>query len=136
MCNDNADSYNYLPGQTADDRVAQVVCRQMGYNVGRLLERNIVPKGMYYGNDKIVLDDMQCTGNELHIEKCLHCTANPANYWLRAFTGDWSNCTSLDWIYVDRPDSYANWYALTGTCDNTKVIGVGCDAVTAESGEI
>jgi len=47
VCNDNADSYNYMLGQTVDDRLAQVVCYQMGYTVGRMLERNIVPTGNY-----------------------------------------------------------------------------------------
>jgi len=26
ICNDNGDNYNYLPGQTVDDRLAQVIC--------------------------------------------------------------------------------------------------------------
>ena len=60
ICNDNTDEYNYTnctsPGscgdgqawstdQALDDRAAEVICRQMGYTAGRLVELSIVPDG-------------------------------------------------------------------------------------------
>ena len=42
---ENTDEHDWLPGQDVDDRVAEVVCRQMGWTVGRLVELSIVPEG-------------------------------------------------------------------------------------------
>merc|ERR1712098_455885 len=56
ICNDNTDEYNYSTcsggycgdgqngsDQALDDRAAEVICRQMGYTAGRLVELSIVP---------------------------------------------------------------------------------------------
>ena len=60
ICNENTDEDNYTsctsPGdcgdgqnwsshQAVDDRAAEVICRQMGYTAGRLVELSIVPDG-------------------------------------------------------------------------------------------
>jgi len=45
-----------------------VVCRQLGFTVGRLEELSIVtPTG-----NQIWLDNLSCTGDETHIENCSH----------------------------------------------------------------
>jgi len=56
ICNDNTDEYNYSGGQPVDDRAAEVICRQMGYTVGRLVELSIVPDG----TNQIWMDNLNC----------------------------------------------------------------------------
>ena len=71
ICNDNTDEYNYTnctsPGscgdgqtwssdQALDDRAAEVICRQMGYTAGRLVELSIVPDG----TNQIWMDNLNC----------------------------------------------------------------------------
>jgi len=70
ICNDNIDEYNYSTcqggscgdGQTwsmdqaLDDRAAEVICRQMGYTAGRLVELSIVPDG----TNQIWMDNLNC----------------------------------------------------------------------------
>jgi hypothetical protein len=54
-----------------DDRVAEVVCRQMGWTVGRLVELSIVPDG----SNQIWMDNVNCPSwpsTETHIEQCTH----------------------------------------------------------------
>ena len=70
ICNDNTDEYNYTncangscgdgqngpSDQALDDRAAEVLCRQMGYTVGRLVEMSIVPDG----TNQIWMDNLNC----------------------------------------------------------------------------
>jgi len=55
-----------MQGQHVDERVAQVVCRQLGYTVGRLIELDIVNDG----SQQIWMDDTSCQGNESKLELC------------------------------------------------------------------
>jgi hypothetical protein len=59
VCQDNTDEYNWggTADQTVDDRAAEVICRQMGYTVGRLVELSIVPDG----TDQIWMDNLNCS---------------------------------------------------------------------------
>jgi len=50
--------------------VAQVVCKQLGYTVGRLLELSIVNDGT--STNQIWLDNVSCTGSENKLEDCSH----------------------------------------------------------------
>ena len=56
ICNDNTDEHNYSGGQAVDDRAAEVICRQMGYTAGRLVELSIVPEAM----NQIWMDNLNC----------------------------------------------------------------------------
>ena len=56
ICNDNTDEYNYMNEQALDDRAAEVICRQMGYTAGRLVELTIVPDG----TNQIWMDNLNC----------------------------------------------------------------------------
>merc|ERR1712072_1143753 len=56
ICNDNTDEHNYSGGQAVDDRAAEVICRQMGYTAGRLVELSIVPDG----TNQIWMDNLNC----------------------------------------------------------------------------
>jgi hypothetical protein len=48
--------------------VAEVVCKQMGLDFGRLVEMSIVPDG----DNQIWLDNLACLRTETHIEQCNH----------------------------------------------------------------
>jgi len=53
-----------------DDRVAWVLCRQMGWSVGYLIHRTNVKNGP---NSRIIwMDNMGCVGTETHVEQCTH----------------------------------------------------------------
>jgi hypothetical protein len=54
-----------------DDRAAEVICRQMGFTRGRLLELSIVADG----TDQIWMDNLNCTSwptTETLVEQCQH----------------------------------------------------------------
>lgn len=86
ICNDNTDENNWSGSlsfgsgpfpptdnatQTVDDRLAEVVCRQLGYRRGRLLERSIVPNG----TNQIWMDNVNCPDwptTRNHVEQCHH----------------------------------------------------------------
>jgi hypothetical protein len=78
VCNSNTDESNYSGGQAVDDRVAEVVCRQMGWTVGRLVELSIVPDS----SNQIWMDNLNCpnwpiTSSTL-VEQCNH---NDSGNW-------------------------------------------------------
>jgi len=110
ICNSNTDyeSYAWNDGQTVDDRVAQVVCRHLGYTVGRLMELNIVTNG---DSDKqIWLDNLACQGTEVRVKDCNHNDHTPGNqphYW--------------------------QWGTMINNCSHANDIGVGCDVHTTDS---
>jgi hypothetical protein len=68
VCNDNFNEFAHDINQTVDDRVAWVVCRQMGYKYGFLLHRTEVP----VGTNQIWMDNLDCVGDETHVEQCEH----------------------------------------------------------------
>jgi len=70
----------------------------MGWSSGRLLELSIVTSAA--SSSQIWMDDMQCTGNETHVENCSH-----------ADSGKWQ------------------WGTLS-SCSHTNDVGIGCDAYT------
>ena len=81
-----------------DDRVAEVVCRQMGWAKGRLVELSIVADAP--STRQVWIDNMNCPSwpsTETHVEQCDH---NNKDQW--------------------------NWG--TNDCTHAKDIGVGCDA--------
>jgi hypothetical protein len=54
-----------------DDRAAEVICRQMGFRVGRLLELSIVADG----TNQIWMDNLNCAdwpSYKDHVEQCQH----------------------------------------------------------------
>jgi len=60
-----------MQGQTMDDRVAEVVCRQMGWTRGLLVELSIVPDA----SNQIWMDNLNCPNwpsTETHVEQCMH----------------------------------------------------------------
>jgi hypothetical protein len=99
-----------VANQAVDDRVAEVVCRQMGYTVGRLVELSIVPDG----TNQIWMDNLNCptwtTGanayrgitTETHVEQCQH-------------------------------NDYSHWQWGDHNCNHAQDIGVGCDVKTSAS---
>ena len=71
ICNDNTDEKEYYSYQTVDDRAAEVICRQMGWTVGRLVELSIVQDG----TQQIWMDNMNCAdwpSSKTHVEQCQH----------------------------------------------------------------
>jgi len=71
ICNDNTDEKEYYSTQTVDDRAAEVICRQMGWTVGRLVELSIVQDG----TQQIWMDNMNCAdwpSSKTHVEQCQH----------------------------------------------------------------
>ena len=71
VCNDNTDEVNWSISQAVDDRAAEVICRQMGFTVGRLVELSIVTDG----TNQIWLDNLNCPAwpsTETHVEQCQH----------------------------------------------------------------
>jgi hypothetical protein len=74
ICNDNTDEDNWLNGQASHDGVAIVICRQMGWKIGRLLELSIVTDG----TNQIWMDNLNCDRTETHLEQCNH---NDKNNW-------------------------------------------------------
>jgi hypothetical protein len=51
-----------------NDSVAEVVCRQLGFSLHN-------PKVVFEfggGGDRILLDDIQCDGNEANVLQCIH----------------------------------------------------------------
>ena len=77
VCSSNTDESNYSGGQAVDDRVAEVVCRQMGWTVGRLVELSIVSDG----SNQIWMDNLNCPNwptTSTHVEQCNH---NDSGNW-------------------------------------------------------
>ena len=72
VCNDNTDERNWdSTPQAVDDRAAEVICRQMGFTVGRLIELSIVADGTH----QIWLDNLNCAdwpSTKDHVEQCQH----------------------------------------------------------------
>ena len=63
--------------QAVDDRAAEVICRQMGWTVGRLVELSIVQDA----SNQIWMDNLNCPdwpSSKTHVEQCEH---NNKNDW-------------------------------------------------------
>ena len=84
ICNDNTDEYNYVAGQALDDRAAEVICRQMGYTAGRLVEMSIVPDA----TNQIWMDN-------------LNCQTWPSNISFWQNSSATLPCTMEDWKYLN-----------------------------------
>jgi len=89
------------------DGLAIVICRQMGWKTGRLLELSIVKDG----DNQIWMDNVNCIRTETHVEQCQH--------------GDYS-----DWQWAKSIDGNC------ATRQHLNDIGVGCDQwdATSQSG--
>ena len=71
-----------------DDRVAEVVCRQMGWAKGRLVELSIVTDAP--GTRQVWMDNMNCPSwpsTETHVEQCDHNNKDARNKRLHAREG-------------------------------------------------
>ncbi|XP_070551855.1 scavenger receptor cysteine-rich domain superfamily protein-like [Ptychodera flava] len=51
-----------------DDNDAEVVCRQLGYNYGEILQAGSHGQGL----SSIAMDDVDCSGHELKLKKCAY----------------------------------------------------------------
>jgi len=92
--------------------VAEVICRQMGWVRGRLVELSIVTDAPC--TRQIWMDNMNCPtwpSTETHIEKCTH--------------NDHTNYTDATY-----PVGSWKWGTNNNACTHAKDIGVGCDMWT------
>ena len=110
ICNDNTDEKEYDSNQYVDDRAAEVICRQMGWTVGRLVEMSIVPDG----TQQIWMDNLNCAdwpSTKDHVAQCEHADKD-----------------------TNGQSGHGHWqWGTIGDCNHAKDIGVGCDAQTTDS---
>jgi len=83
-----------------------VVCRQLGYKVGRLLELSIVNPG----SNQIWLDNVGCSGNESLIENCSH---NDQGNWQWSVDGACSHSKDIG-VGCDASDGSSQGNAYPG----------------------